>query len=404
MSPWEDSRLLQRALASILAAISIVLLAPGLAQAAGAAHASIIGGDVAAIADFPSLAFIVAKDERGQSFACTGTVIAPRVILTAGHCVENLSVGGFTPAGGYTVVTGAANPREARAGAGDVLRVSSTHVFPGFDPGPSRGDAAILVLSSPTAAPAIPLAAGADGALYEGGAEVLLAGWGLTSAGAGSAPDKLHSTSNVVLNPASCKARTRSFYRPYSAAIQMCTTDPPDHANGGCFGDSGGPVIAHRADGSAVEIGVVSTGGPRCSTRLPNIFTRVDRVSTWATEWIAATEYGAPAPTVKLRLPTMSGESAESFVTGVLSTEIGLSFLRSRDLKGSCSRLGRARVKCDLSWRYGPKYYFGAVTVFYTLEHDTVAWDNSYLFHRVDSRCWFESGHRQSCSVQTRRG
>lgn len=168
---------------------------------------------------------------------------------------------------------------------------------------------------------------------------MLLAGWGLTRAGAGSAPDSLHSTSNVVLNPPSCKARTRSFYRPYSAAIQMCTTDPPDHANGGCFGDSGGPVIAHRADGSAVEIGVVSTGGPRCSTKLPNIFTRVDRVSTWATEWIAATEFGAPPPTVNLRLPTMSAESAEGFVAGVLATEIGESFQRSKDLRGSCRRL-----------------------------------------------------------------
>jgi hypothetical protein len=184
----------------------------------------------------------------------------------------------------------------------------------------------------------------------------------------------------------------------------MCTTDPPDHANGGCFGDSGGPVIAHRADGSAVEIGVVSTGGPRCSTKLPNIFTRVDRVSTWATEWIAATEFGAPPPTVNLRLPTMSAESAEGFVAGVLATEIGESFQRSKDLRGSCRRLGRARVECNLDWFYGPNFYFGTVTVFYALEHDAVAWDNSYAFHRVNSRCWFESGHRQSCSIQTRRG
>ena len=76
----------------------------------------------------------------------------------------------------------------------------------------------------------------------------------------------------------------------------MCTTDPPDHANGGCFGDSGGPAIAQRADGSPVEIGIVSTGGPDCSTKLPNVFTRADRVSTWASEWIAATESGAPPP------------------------------------------------------------------------------------------------------------
>ncbi len=109
-----------------------------------------------------------------------------------------------------------------------------------------------------------------------------------------------------MLNPAACKARIPRFYKPYSPALQMCTTDPPDHTNGGCFGDSGGPAIAHRADGSPVEIGIVSTGGPSCSTKLPNIFTRVDRVSTWAAEWIAATEPGAPPPALKAQLPAMS--------------------------------------------------------------------------------------------------
>ena len=209
------------------------------------------------------------------------------------------------------------------------------------------------ILASPTVAPAIPLAGAADGALYAGGAEVLLGGWGLTSANAGSAPDALRSTANVVLNAAACKARSKSFYRPYSASVQMCTTDPPDHASGGCFGDSGGPVIAHRPDGSPVEIGIVSTGGPGCSTKLPNIFTRADRVSTWTAEWIAATELGAPPPTLKAQLPALSSESARGLVAGLLSARFGELFTGAQGLRWQlpATRAGAAEMRTALALR-----------------------------------------------------
>ena len=85
------------------------------------------------------------------------------MVLTAGHCVEDLHFGGFTAATDYKVATGRANPR--RDVTGEVLRVSGTHVFPGFDPGTTHGDAALLILASPTTAPAIPLAAAGDGPL-----------------------------------------------------------------------------------------------------------------------------------------------------------------------------------------------------------------------------------------------
>jgi hypothetical protein len=183
----------------------------------------------------------------------------------------------------------------------------------------------------------------------------------------------------------------------------MCTTDPPDHANGGCFGDSGGPAIAHRADGSLVEIGVTSTGGPRCSTRLPNIFTRTDRISAWASEWIAATESGAPPPTLKAHLRALTKESAQGFVIGLLATRFGRLFTASEGLQGSCKRLATTRVKCELVWRFGPRVYYGGVTVFYALRQQTVAWDNSYAIHRVSLRC-LEGSRPKSCPVETRRG
>jgi secreted trypsin-like serine protease len=389
------------ALAALVCAASIALLAPTLARADSTARSSIIRGDVAAIADFPSLAFIAAQTGKDEGFACTGTVIAPRVILTAGHCVEDLRLGGFTPAPDYKVATGRANPRQDVTG--DVLEVVATHVFPGFDPGTAKGDAALLILATPTSAPPIALADATDAALYAGGAQVLLAGWGLTAPHAKSGPENLRSTSTVVLSPGSCKQRTRSFNPSYSGATEMCTTDPPDRANGGCFGDSGGPAIAHRADGSPVQIGIVSTGGPECSTKLPNIFTRADRVSSWASEWIAATESGGPPSGLKPRLPAMSRESAQGLVVGLLNARFGELFSGSQGLRGNCRRLGPARQKCELLWRFGPKLYFATVTVFYAIRQNTVAWDNSYVVRRASIRC-LRGDRSRSCPVETRRG
>src|ERR1700679_263526 len=91
--------------AAFLCALLATALAPVAAQAGAPAPGSIVGGKNAAIADFPSLAFIQAGDKQTGGFQCTGTVIAPRVILTAAHCVEDLDAGGLTPAGEYQVVT-----------------------------------------------------------------------------------------------------------------------------------------------------------------------------------------------------------------------------------------------------------------------------------------------------------
>src|SRR5689334_3460679 len=108
-----SSRLRRLAGALALCMLLAALAVPLPAQADTGASASIVGGKAASIAEFPSLAFIEAADKDNR-FACTGTVIAPRVVLTAAHCVEDLQgEGGFTPSRNYAVATGATNPFEA---------------------------------------------------------------------------------------------------------------------------------------------------------------------------------------------------------------------------------------------------------------------------------------------------
>src|SRR5689334_20722000 len=98
------------------------------AAESGDAQASIVGGHDATIAEFPSLAYIEAH-QGSSGFACTGTVVAPRVILTAAHCAEDIERGTFTPPGQYAVATGTTSPGKALRE--NVFKVVETHVFPG---------------------------------------------------------------------------------------------------------------------------------------------------------------------------------------------------------------------------------------------------------------------------------
>lgn len=390
----------------------VALLCLALAPTAGAAavpdpgaQASIVGGAPATIDDFPWLAYIQAQEGPKDGFACTGSVIAPRVVLTAGHCVEDIETGRLTPVRDYLVATGVADLREA--GPGNVFKVRRALTYPGFDPGATRGDAGILVLSRPTTVPTLSLPSAADATLLSPGTPLQIAGWGLERANAATAPAALRSAAVTVQSSGYCKLAASRFYPFYAPALQFCTADPPAFDSGGCFGDSGGPAIAHRADGTPVEVGVISTGGPECRPALPNVFTRADRIAAWAAEWVAAVEQGAPPPPAKVpkvRLPELTIRKAKALIFQSLAGDFGHRFEDGLGTRVGCERLGRLKVRCGLAWFYGPNDYFGKATVFYALLRSSVVWNGSYTIHWVNDRCWFRSGHRGGCKVHTRRG
>jgi secreted trypsin-like serine protease len=391
-----------RLLALALAGAALVALAlPAAAPAEPTAQASIVGGRAGSIAEFPSLAYIEARDGN-LGFACTGTVVAPRVVLTAAHCVESLDRGGLTPAGRYAVATGVTSPEEAQAE--NIFRVAEAHVFPGFDPGTLHGDAAILILARPTTAPVLALAGADDAALYEGGAIVQLAGWGMTRANQEEGPSGLRTTSMVVQPPAKCKAKTRGYFSPFSPSVQMCTLDLPSKTSGGCFGDSGGPVIGRRPDGTPVELGVVSTGGNLCSTKRPNVMTRVDLVSGWVGEWVAATESGGPRPVFdpKTPFPAMTRPVAETFAVSTLVDQFGERFERASRVAGSCRRVSSSRFKCEIAWIAGRFVYGGTVSPFYVRRDSAVVWDSHFLIRWGALKCLRAGSGR--CPIQSKRG
>jgi secreted trypsin-like serine protease len=254
------------------------------------AHAAIIGGSSVAPGALASVAEILDL-KGGEIGQCTGTVIAPSLVLTAGHCVENIETAREDRPSGYRVLTGAVSHAGANA---QVSMVSQVIVYEGFARKDDDGDAALLVLSAPTSAPAMKLATAADAAALRPGATDTLAGWGETRFGQNAPSEALRSATTVVQTTRWCAHNAPPFF----AGGEICTIDAPSYATGACFGDSGGPLFTDGGEGEPVELGIAVHVYKSCSTRRPTVFTSVVVLARWIQSWVAAYAPAAsPAPT-----------------------------------------------------------------------------------------------------------
>jgi secreted trypsin-like serine protease len=274
------------ALAGVLPILLVCAVSLAHAAAPGSegpsAQASIVGGKEAVQGQFPWLAF-VADFPPGKEFVtgCTGTVLTPRVILTAAHCTVDEETKAPEDPSGYVVATGTVDwalPAERQLSG-----VTRLIPYPKYAPGTGRdgfGDAALLVLETPTTAPPVPIATPADRRLIKIGTRAVIAGWGNTTF-----EQKEFTESLMWAHTTIGSDRCEGLWG------RLCAIDFPEGLSGACHGDSGGPLLVHPRGGKGwVEVGLTESGFGRCSTRRPQLYTRTDLLAKWIRGQIAKIE------------------------------------------------------------------------------------------------------------------
>lgn len=367
----------------LLAGVSLLLGFTSSAQAA-TARASVVGGSPAGYG-YPFMAYVL-NEEGGDEGACSGTLVASNLVLTAAHCVVNEESGYVVEPEDMKILVG--TPDYLSGGRWYTAR--SLYVDPSYRIGALWHDAGLIELPGPVPAPTIALAESPVPART--GAWVI--GWGLTEAG--DTEDSPATTSELMIGHTVVQSGTycaRNAY-PFYPASQLCSVDAPSFQSATCFGDSGGPMIV-GAEGTPVEIGitshsVIAAGQPECSTSAPRVDTRADVEAPWV--YRTAEEH-------EPMLPTLTRSRAIHDVFNVLSTgPIRGHFEGRYQYRVRCRRVESSKMRCEPEWGASGNDYYGTVTIYLLWEEGEPVWTYRYRVSWVRDACVVERRH---CPVST---
>jgi trypsin len=242
---------------------------------------AVVGGKPVPEGQFP----YVANVQIMGAFGCTGTLIAPQWVLSAGHCgssTGSLSQGLVPapvawPAAAYKVTLGTV---WADGHGGETHSVSQVLVDSDYVVTNGTGnDVTLMKLDGPTTIAPMRIAAVGERGSWRAGAMTTVAGFGTTSEKSQSPPDRMQFAqvpitsddycANAYPNGLGAAANDGSF----DAKTMVCAGYPQGGTDT-CEGDSGGPLLG--SVGREYRLAAATSFGSGCAEAgKPGVYARL---------------------------------------------------------------------------------------------------------------------------------
>lgn len=250
------------------------LAAQSVRAGVGEVEPRIIGGTDAVDGGFAFAAQITVHLGDKSAF-CGGSVLAPRWVLTAGHCVVDDDGVLFDPSA-FTVVAGT---QELGSAEGESVGVTNVYLHPDFfinTLNAPYNDLALLELTLPVTVDSHILPAEVSPLP---GTLATLVGWGTTTNDAVVLSETLQEADMPVVSNEDCNLE-------YPGLINDATLCAGyiDREIDACLGDSGGPLMV-EVEGVCRQVGIVSFGLQECGTTY-GVYTRLSNYADWIRQFV----------------------------------------------------------------------------------------------------------------------
>lgn len=236
---------------------------------------AVVGGGPADPGEYPYVANIY----NGVG-SCTGSLVAPRWVVTAGHCVTVLGAGDVptqaTLPGAVFDVTLGTNRTDGEGGTS--YAVTSVRVDPNYAASRGMGsDVGLLQLDRAAKVEPILIAAPSEAGIWEPGDLLTIAGFGLTEED-GEEPELLQEAVVPRVADPKCAAAYDDTAPVVGNAFDPDTALCAGYDEGGtdtCQGDSGGPLLAPLPPGGFRLVGDTSYGEGCAREGRPGVYGRL---------------------------------------------------------------------------------------------------------------------------------